>query len=392
MTGVLILQQPSSSSPIDNWLLEVDSAARLTVVTGPGSVRKGTYADSVKVVETEGYFSPSTIAVAYAEAQAMGADYVVSNAEQDVLRVAELRDALGLPGMSAEIALAFRDKLMMKQLFADAGLAAAPAAPVRCVHDIVTLSHEHGRGVVKPLDGMGAKDLIVIPAAAEQADVFAAVAPVLEELHAGRLMWEKYVPGDGLHCDVTLLEKDIKIFSVSRTLAPPHAYATHNYTSYTLDKTDPTYAQARLCVERLVNSLPVGHGATMLHFELFENPDGSGLTAGEVGARMGGGGIRAAVREVTGRDIAREGYLFAAGYGESLPATPPPETSAGWMLFTSTVPELGDPQPAWVVSTWTRPRSTPTPQHSVDAVGGMIVRAASSTALRATLESLHWHL
>ena len=392
MTNVLILQQPGSSSPIDQWLREVDPQVRLAIITGPGSIRKGSYAEGVKVVETDDYFSPETMVVARAAAIEIAADHVVSNAEQDVLRVAELRDALGLPGMSAQLALAFRDKLVMKQLFADAGLAAAPAAPVRCVHDIVALSHEHGRGVVKPLDGMGAKDLVVIPAEAAQADVFEAVAPLLEELHAGRLMWEKFVPGDGLHCDVTLLEKDIKIFSVSRTLAPPHAYATHNYTSYTLDWTDPTYAQARKCVEQLVGAMPPKHGVTMLHFELFENPDGSGLTAGEVGARMGGGGIRAAVREVTGRDIAREGYLFAAGYGGSLEATPPPETSAGWMLFTSTAPELGDPRPEWVVSTWTRPRTTSTPQHSVDAVGGMIVRADSSAALRATLESLHWHL
>lgn len=288
MTGVLILQQPSSSSPVDHWLLQADPRADLTLITGPRSVRRGEYAEGVKVVEAKDYFSPETMTIAYDEAQAMGADRIVSNAEQDVLRVAEIRDALCLPGMSARTALAFRDKLMMKRLFANAGLGAAPASAVRCVGDIVALTREHGRGVVKPLDGMGAKGLVTIDADARHADVLAAVTPVLDDLHAGRLMWEKYVVGDGLHCDVTLSGSGIKTFSVSRTLAPPGAYATHNYTSYTLDKSDPTYPEARRCVEHLVESLPRDHGATMLHFELFESPNGSGVTAGEVGARMGG--------------------------------------------------------------------------------------------------------
>lgn len=188
MTGVLILQQPSSSSPVDHWLLQADPRADLTLITGPRSVRRGEYAEGVKVIEAKDYFSPETMAIAYDEARAMGADRIVSNAEQDVLRVAEIRDALGLPGMSAHTALAFRDKLMMKRLFANAGLAAAPASAVRCVSDIVALAHEHGRGVVKPLDGMGAKGLVTIDADARHADVLAAVTPVLDDLHAGRLM------------------------------------------------------------------------------------------------------------------------------------------------------------------------------------------------------------
>ncbi len=390
MSSILILQQPGSSSPVDHWLLQAAPDARLTLITGPQAIRLGQYAEAVRVVEVRDYFSPETMRVAYEEAQMMKATRIVSNAEQDVLRVAELRDALGLPGISTAMALAFRDKLIMKRLFTTAGLAVATASSVRCIRDIVALTRRHGRGVVKPLDGMGSKNVILIEADSQHADILAAVTPVLDELHAGRLMWEKYTAGNGLHCDVTLSGRDIKTFSVSRTLAPPHAYATHNYTSYTLDRTDSTYGEARCCVERLVDSFPQDHGVTMLHFELFESLDGSGLIAGEVGARMGGGGIRAAVREVTGRDLAREGYLLAAGLGDAIVPTPPPATSAGWMLFTATVPELGDPLPDWVVSTWTRPRITAEPQHSVDAVGGMIVRARSSTELRHHLESIRW--
>lgn len=390
MSSILILQQPASSSPIDHWLLEADPTARLAVVTGPDSIREGTYAEGVEVIVVDNYFAPETMATAYQTARAMGAERVVSNAEQDVLRVAELRDALGLPGTSAEVALAFRDKLVMKRFFADAGLPIAYGAHVRTVRDVVALAREHGRGVVKPLDGMGAKGLVVIDPNMDRTDVFKELAPLLDELHAGRMMWEKYIDGDGLHCDVTLSDTEIKTFSVSRTLAPPHAYATHNYTSYTLDVYDPTYAKARATTEQLVSHLPAGHGVTMLHFELYENPDGLGLTAGEVGARMGGGGIRAAVREVTGRDLAREGYLLAAGLGESITPTPPPTSSAGWMLFTAIQPELPDPAPEWLVSTWKRQRAMDRPQHSVDAVGGMVVRGASSTALRATLEALSW--
>lgn len=86
MTSILILQQPSSSSPVDRWFLEEDPEARLTVITGPNPLRRGEYAPGVKVVQTEDYFSPETVTVAYNEAQRLGADYIVSNAEQDVLR------------------------------------------------------------------------------------------------------------------------------------------------------------------------------------------------------------------------------------------------------------------------------------------------------------------
>lgn len=391
MKSILVLQQPTSSSPIDHWLLEADPDVELVIVTGPNSIRKNTYAEGVKVVEVEDYFAPQTMLFAYQVARTMGAERVVSNAEQDVLRAAELRDALGLPGMSTKLARAFRDKLEMKRLFADAGLTCAEAAPVHTVQEILVLARQHGRGVVKPRDGMGSKGLVVVDSDMDHAAVFDLLVPHLDDLHAGRLMWEKFVQGDGLHCDVTLSDTQIKTFSVSRTLAPPHLYATHNYTSYTLDDADPAYAKARACTEALVNSLPAEHGVSMLHFELFEDPDGLGLTAGEVGARMGGGGIRAAVREVTGRDLAQEGYLLAAGLGEGIIPTPPPAAAAGWMLFTAVQPELPDPKPRWLVSTWTRQRSTAQPQHSVDALGGMIVREASSRTLRETLESLSWH-
>lgn len=201
----------------------------------------------------------------------------------------------------------------------------------------------------------------------------------------------KFVQGDGIHCDVTLSDAQVKTFSVSRTLAPPHPYATHNYTSYTLDTTDPTYAKARACTEALINSLPAGHGVSMLHFELFEDSDGLGLTGRGSRSKNGRRGIRAAVGEVTGRYLAQEGYLLAAGLGDGIMPTPRPITAAGWMLFTAVQPELPDPKPKCLVSTWKRQRSSVEPQHSVDAGRGIIVREASSRALRKTLESLSWH-
>ena len=78
--------------------------------------------------------------------------------EQLLLPLAEARDTLGIPGMGAEAALAFRDKDRMKQVLRAAGLPVARHRRLESEAEGLAAAAEMGLPLIlKPVDGVGSR-------------------------------------------------------------------------------------------------------------------------------------------------------------------------------------------------------------------------------------------
>jgi biotin carboxylase len=71
------------------------------------------------------YDGESTVQRAASLCRQTGADRILTTAEVDVIRAAELREELGIPGQRRESARAYRDKYVMKSIVAEAGIRTA---------------------------------------------------------------------------------------------------------------------------------------------------------------------------------------------------------------------------------------------------------------------------
>src|SRR5512144_1806565 len=86
-------------------------------------------------------------------------DHVLANWEPLVLVAARLRERFGLPGMSVDTVRGFRDKQLMKERVAAAGLRVPRAFRVRTVNEAWAAAEEVGYPLVlKPIAGAGSAD------------------------------------------------------------------------------------------------------------------------------------------------------------------------------------------------------------------------------------------
>lgn len=122
-----------------------------------------------------------------------GLDRLVAALEQIQEPLGHVRDRLGIPGMSAQVARNFRDKGRMKDVLHQAGLPCARHATVRSAQAVAAFVGQVGFPVViKPPEGAGAVGTYRINHGAELERALAALQPgperplVVEEFVTGR--------------------------------------------------------------------------------------------------------------------------------------------------------------------------------------------------------------
>ncbi|MDA3136846.1 ATP-grasp domain-containing protein [Pseudomonas syringae] len=88
---------------------------------------------------------------------------ILPHSEFDLIRAARLREYLGIPGQSLESAIAYRDKVVMKEYMTHADIPVARFKRVQSSLDIMAFIDKYGYPcVVKPVDGCSSKGVRVI--------------------------------------------------------------------------------------------------------------------------------------------------------------------------------------------------------------------------------------
>jgi len=211
-------------------------------------------------------------------------DRVLANWEVMVLTAARLRERFGVPGMTVDAVHGFRDKQVMKQRVAAAGLRVPRAERARTSAEARAAAERIGFPlIVKPIAGAGSADTYRI-------DDAAALDAALDRMrHVTEVSCEEFVEGDEYTFDTVCIAGAPAFENVAHYLPRPLDARSHEWISPVIitvrDLARPELAGGIALGRRVLGALGMGDGFT--HMEWYRTARGE-VVFGEIGCRPGG--------------------------------------------------------------------------------------------------------
>lgn len=201
-----------------------------------------------------------------------------------VLLAARLRQDVGCAGMSLDRVLGFRDKQLMKERVAAAGLRVPRARRVRSRAEAWQAAEEIGFPLIlKPIAGAGSADTFRVDSGRELDAVLARIA------HVPEASCEEFVEGEEYTYDTICIDGEPVYENVARYLPRPLVARTEHWISpciLTLRDLEAPELRAGIELGRgVLKALGMGTGFT--HMEWYRKADGE-VVFGEIGCRPGG--------------------------------------------------------------------------------------------------------
>lgn len=240
-------------------------------------------------------------------------DAVVTLDESNVVLAAELREQLGLPGMKAEQANWFRDKVLMKQQLQPAGIRVPQFVACKDQEQVVELFKRYGKLVIKPIDGFGSKQVAIISHRQELDAWFVENATQAQHYEA-----EEYINGQLYHVNALVVDGVARI-TAAATYIPGMSNIDFSLgTPFVSVMLEDGELKNRLVdfSEQINSALQLKNGVT--HLECFVTPENE-IVFCEIGLRPGGGGIVWMVESQFGVNYNQAAIVLEAGMSELLP-------------------------------------------------------------------------
>lgn len=146
------------------------------------------------------------------------AEFLVTVSEPLLVPAARLRGQLGLPGMSVEQTLRFRDKVVMKQYLREHGIRVPDFAPFT-EQAVRRLGEKHSRLFLKPRMGSGSMKVRELRGAADAARFTSENAGALDQFEV-----EEYIAGQLYHVDSVVVDGRVVAATAGRTVDPTTSY------------------------------------------------------------------------------------------------------------------------------------------------------------------------
>lgn len=237
-------------------------------------------------------------------------DRVLTNWEPCVLLAARMRERWGVPGMSVETAMGFRDKELMKTRLRAAGLRVPKSRRVRAANEVRAFAEEIGYPLIlKPIGGAGCADTYKVHDASELEIALAAIGRLAEA------SCEEYIEGEELTYDTVCMRGKPVFENVTHYMPKPLVASKNEWISpmavSVRDLSQPDL-QAGLALGReALRVLGMDDGFT--HMEWFRTPKGEAVF-GEIASRSGGAGIVDQMNFTCDIDLFRE-WARAVSWG-----------------------------------------------------------------------------
>jgi biotin carboxylase len=211
-------------------------------------------------------------------------DHVLANWEPLVLLAARLRERFGLPGMSVDTVRGFRDKQLMKERVAAAGLRVPRAQRVRSVKEVWGALEVTGfPAIIKPISGAGSADTYKVESTSDMSRVL----PQMQ--HVEEAICEEFIDGDEYTYDTAAIDGVPVYESVTRYIPNALEMRSIEWISpimLSVRDLDQPHIRAGMELGRgVMRALGMGDGMT--HMEWFRKPDGE-VVFGEIACRPGG--------------------------------------------------------------------------------------------------------
>lgn len=228
---------------------------------------------------------------------------VFARAEADILRAAELRGILGLPGQSLASAKAFRNKVVMKDHLVQSGVKLPRYRAIESAYTVLQFVEAHGYPVViKPFAESGSSGVHVIRNESEL-DRYLAKPP------AGPLEIETYVEGQMYHIDGLMLGGELVFIHPFQYLNTCLSFRDNEHCgTFTLSPTNPFYQPLIDNTRKVLAALPCPQHMAF-HTELWVTPSEE-IVFCEIASRTGGGMISSTIQYSFGINMDKE-WLYA---------------------------------------------------------------------------------
>ncbi|WP_433760190.1 ATP-grasp domain-containing protein [Nocardia sp. CA-135398] len=331
---LLLSRKPLIERPLHEWLAEVVTDTVLITVPGAladvGADVPGRFRDCRTVTDYQSWFTEWTAECAAREHRV---GLVASSSEDDVLRSARLRDRLGLPGQTMASALAYRDKLIMKNT---AGVQVPRLRAIDGPTDLIEFIEEVALPVVvKPRRGSASIGVRILR---DEADVTAFLTagelPAAPQ-RSGRWIAEEYIDGDFFHVDGVIADAAVVHCWPSQYNSgnAEAAQRESELSSVLLAADDPRTILLQRFAADVHRTLPTPSFPTSFHLEAWIPAHGRPVLC-EVASRTGGALIARTYREAFGVHLSRENLRGQCGLGLELRHQPTaPRRQGGWVLF-----------------------------------------------------------
>lgn len=277
---------------------------------------------------------------------------IVVLAERHLEIAGELRDEFGIPGMSLGETLPFRDKLLMKQRVAAAGVRVPAHVAIRSPLDAAVLLLEHGKIIVKPVDGMGTEHTFAIASMAELEELARRADLAFDRFEA-----EEFIDGVHYHVDGLVVGGEVVAATPYRYARPLLGFERLEST-YEIQETEPRLVERMLELHaQAVWGLGLREGAT--HLECFLTPADE-LVFCEVAVRTGGWAMADMFESLHGVDPRRVMLEFQLGLGLRWKPTPQARCVGEIVFFPRPgrlvqISRLDDFPESWIYSKRIRP-------------------------------------
>jgi biotin carboxylase len=211
-------------------------------------------------------------------------DRIEAQWEPLVLLAARMREVFGVPGMSLDTVRGFRDKQLMKERVAAAGLRVPHSRRVRDEATARAAADEIGFPlIVKPIAGAGSADTYRVDSEAELERVLKLTR------HVPEVSVEEFVEGDEFTYDTVSIDGVPRFENVAQYLPRPLDARTHEWISPVIvtvrDLQQPAIQKGIALGRQVLKALNMGTGFT--HMEWYLKANGE-VVFGEIGCRPGG--------------------------------------------------------------------------------------------------------
>ncbi|MFO0595579.1 MAG: ATP-grasp domain-containing protein [Myxococcaceae bacterium] len=211
-------------------------------------------------------------------------DRVLSNWEPLVILAARLRERFGLPGMTVDQVVGFRDKQVMKERVKAAGLRVPHSFKVKTEREIREAAERIGYPLIlKPIAGAGSADTYKVNSKPELESAIAAMR------HVEVASCEEYIDGEEFTYDTVSIGGKPAYENVAAYLPKPLIARSEEWISPVIitvrDMEQPKLRPGITLGRKVLKALEMGDGFT--HMEWYLTKKGEAVF-GEIGCRPGG--------------------------------------------------------------------------------------------------------
>jgi biotin carboxylase len=211
-------------------------------------------------------------------------DRILANWEPLVITAARLREMFGMPGMSVDTVRGFRDKQLMKERVAAAGVRVPRSARAKSIEEVRRALETIGYpAIIKPISGAGSADTYRIDSEATLEQIL----PLLRQVE--EVSCEEFITGEELTYDTVCIGGEPVYESVTQYVPNALEMRSQEWVSPIMlsvrDLNQPHIQSGIKLGRQVLTALGMGDGMT--HMEWFRKPDGE-VVFGEIACRPGG--------------------------------------------------------------------------------------------------------